>query len=193
MSVAVAEQLGSEDLYRYSLDAYHRLVEAGGFGENERVELLDGMIVTMSPKTPEHERALQLLTDWLYDHVDRGRFRIGVATALTLENSEPEPDLVVIERGTPAPYHPSTAALAIEVSVSSLARDLKIKTQVYGSAGVLEYWVLDLQGRRLVAHRDPTDDGYADRREYSAGERVTATAVELPPLDLGELLAVTGG
>ncbi len=192
VAVAVATQLGIADLYRYTLEDYHRLIEAGGFGEGQRVELLDGLIVTMSPKTPEHEAAIRWLARWLILGVDDVRYEVGVGNALTLDSSEPEPDLVVIERGTPAPYHASTAALAIEVSVSSLTRDLRIKTQVYGSAGVLEYWVLDVHGGRLIVQRKPTTDGYAERREYAAGDIVSATAVALPPLALDELLAAAG-
>jgi len=192
---ATVPQLGIDDVHRYSLDEYHRLIECGGFDEDLRVELLDGLLVTMSPKSVEHERAIRKLTRWLVAATDGERYEVGVGCPLTLtqRNSEPEPDLFVIEVGTPSPYHPGTAALVVEVSISSLTRDLGIKAPLYAVAGVREYWVLDIEGRRLVVHTDPQADGYAKRREYGANERVTATALALPELDLGELLRAAHG
>jgi Uma2 family endonuclease len=188
MRVAAAANVAIEELHRYSLDSYHRLIEAGGFGEGEHVELLEGLLVRMSPKTPRHVRAILLLARWLFDGVDDATHEVGVGRPLTLSDSEPEPDLTVVERGTPTPYHPATAALVIEVAVSSLRRDLGIKTALYGSADVLEYWVLDLDGRRMLVHRAPHASGYAERHELAPGDRLQAVSVALAELDLGELL-----
>lgn len=187
--MAISAHLEIDDLHRHSLESYHRLIEAGGFGEDERVELLDGLLVEMSPKSPAHEAAIRWLADWLYDEVDRTRFEIGIGNPLTLATSEPEPDLVVFERTTPQPYHPATAALVIEVSVSSLARDLGVKAVLYAAAGIPEYWVLDIDGGRLVAHRGPVASGYRERREHRRGEPVSSAALALPELTLDELLA----
>jgi Uma2 family endonuclease len=189
--VAISAQLGLEDVHRYSLDEYHRLIEAGGFDEDERVELLDGLLVSMSPKTPAHERAVRWLTRWLVQAVDHDRYEVGVGRPLTLRASEPEPDLTVVERGTPEPYHPARAALVIEVAVSSLSRDLGVKPRLYAAA-IPEYWVLDPEGRRMVVHRQPAGDRYAERVERGPGDQLVASAVPLPPLDLGELLRATG-
>ena len=186
--MAVRGQLGIEELHRYSLDEYHRLIEAGGFDEDERVELLDGLLVSMSPKTPRHERAVRWLARWLMHAVDDDRYEVGVGSPLTLAASEPEPDLTVLERGAPSPYHPASAALVVEIAVSSLARDLGVKAAVYAAAGVPEYWVLDLAGRQMIVHRQPTDDRYAERFELAVGQRLTAAAVALPALELDELL-----
>src|SRR3954454_1054086 len=131
--MAAAEHLGVEALFPLSLENYHRLVEAGGF-EGERVELLDGLLVRMSPKSERHEAAVEYLLDWLNAAVDRERYIIGCQRALTLGTSEPEPDLVVRERNTPKPYHPSSAVLVIEVAASSLPVDLTVKAPLYASA-----------------------------------------------------------
>ncbi len=186
--VGVRTQPSIEELHRYSLDEYHRLIEAGGFDEDERVELLDGLLVSMSPKTPRHERAVRWLARWLLRAVDDARYEIGVGSPLTLQTSEPEPDLTVLERTAPSPYHPASAALVVEVAVSSLARDLGVKAVAYAAAGVPEYWVLDLAGRRMLVHRRATEDGYAERLELAAGQQLTATAVVLPTLELDDLL-----
>lgn len=189
----VRAQLGIEELHRHSLDEYHRLIEAGGFDEDERVELLDGLLVEMSPKSPRHERAVRWLARWLMLSVADDVYEVGVASPLTLGASEPEPDLAVLERGAPTPYHPAGAALVIEVSASSLARDLGVKAAVYAAGGIPEYWVLDLEGARMVAHRHPTTGGYAERVEVRKGQRLTAAAVALPALELDELLQAASG
>jgi Uma2 family endonuclease len=177
-----------EELHRLSLDEYHRLIEAGGFDEDARIELIDGLLVRMSPKTREHENAIAWLARWLMLTIDQDRYEVRIASALTLETSEPEPDLIVFPRDAPRAYHPSTAALVIEVSVSSLHRDLRQKPTLYSRAGVAEYWVVDLDGGRIVVHRGPTDGGYDDVTVVHGGERLAVTAVELPVLEVDELL-----
>ena len=127
--------------------------------------------------------------------------RVGrIGSPLTLETSEPEPDLTVLESTAPSPYHPASAALVVEVAASSLARDLGVKAAVYAAAGVpeywvlgdTEYWVLDLAGRRILVHRQATKSGYTERFELAAGQRLTAAAVALPTLELDELLHAAG-
>jgi Uma2 family endonuclease len=177
--------------HRFTLDEYHQLVDSGGLDEDSRVELIEGVIADMSPKTPRHERAIRWLTRWLLSAVDPEHFEVGVQTALTLERSEPEPDFSVLPRNAPQPYHPATAALVIEVAVSSQDRDLRQKPPIYARAGILEYWVIDLDRGRVVVHRDPQGDGrYATIIEIPANGSVEARALTLPVLSVAELLAV---
>lgn len=180
-TMAAAEHLGVEALLPLSLENYHRLVEAGGFA-GERVELLDGLLVRMSPKSEAHERATEFLLEWLMRHVDLNRYVVGCRRALTIGASEPEPDLVVRERDTPKPYHPSSAVLVIEVAASSLPVDLAVKAPLYASAGITEYWVLDLDGQRAVVHRKPGASGYRQRREVAGDEQLTCSTLALPAL-----------
>lgn len=168
------------------------MIESGGFDEDSHIELLEGLLVRMSPRTREHENAIEWLNDWLMFRIDRKHYKVRVASSLTLDDSEPEPDLAVIPVGVARPYHPATASLVVEVAVSSLRRDLMQKTTPYARAGVLEYWVIDLAGRRAVVHRRPGDDGYAESFVVGAGDELTAASVELPPLELGELLRAAG-
>jgi Uma2 family endonuclease len=188
--VAVYAHLDPDELYRYSLADYHRLIDAGVFGEDERVELLEGFLVRMSPKTPRHERAVRWLARWLIQALDE-RYEVGVGNPLTIGDSEPEPDLVVFERGTPEPYHPSSAVLVIEVAVSSRQRDLLAKPAVYAAAGVTEYWVFDVDAQRLVVHRDPGPNGYATTFDAARDQELKALAGPIPALAVGDLLAAT--
>ncbi len=160
-----------------TLDEYHRLIESGGFDEDTRVELIGGLIVAMSPKTPAHEKVLTWLTKWLYANADLTRYQIRSQGPLTLADSEPEPDLTLVAQGTPEPYHPATAALVIEVAVSSRRRDLHDKPRLYAAAGVPDYWVIDVDAGRAVAHRDPGPEDYRTVEELGGEDALTAAAL----------------
>ena len=185
----MSAQVELDELYRLSTDDYHRLIEAGAFEDFPRCELIDGLLVRKDMKTREHENAVTWLNRWLMFGVDQARFEVRVGASLTLDGSEPEPDLTVIPLEAPRPYHPATAALAIEVSVSSLRRDLRRKSALYAEAAVNEYWVFDVAARRIVVHRSARGAGYADVREVRAGGRITGAPAGLPELVVDELLA----
>lgn len=188
MATATTSELAVA-VHRFSLEEYHQMVESGGFDEDTRVELIEGMIVDMSPKSKEHENVIAWLAEWLTLAVDRRRFQVRTSAALTLERSEPEPDLSVIRRDAPRAYHPSTAALVIEIAVSSQRRDLHQKPSLYARAGIEEYWVIDLDAGRAVVHRNPAGDRYESVTEVGAQGNIVAQALALPSLALGELLA----
>lgn len=179
-------------VHRFSLEEYHRLIDAGGFDEDARVELIDGLLVDMSPKTAPHENAIAWLNQLLVLSVDLDRFEVRVSAALTTGNSEPEPDIIVIERDAPRPYHPGTAALIIEVAVSSQRRDLRHKPPIYAGAGVPDYWVVDLDAGRVVVHGSPRDGAYDRVEIMGAGGELVASRLELPPISVAELLASAG-
>jgi Uma2 family endonuclease len=188
-----APQVELDELYRMSTEEYHRLIEAGAFEDFPPCELIDGVLVRKDMKSREHENAIEWLLEWVMSGIDRALFQVRVGSSLTLAESEPEPDLALIPRDAPRPYHPGTAALAVEVSWSSLRRDLNRKAALYAGAGVVEYWVFDVKERRLVVHRTPRGDGYTDVRQMRAGERIAGAAAGLPELVVDELLAATFG
>jgi Uma2 family endonuclease len=177
-------------LHRLSLDEYHQLIESGGLSEDTRVELIEGLLIDMSPKSPERERLVEWVNAWLMSHVDLGRFRVRPGGPLTLaaSGSEPEPDFAVVPRGVEEPYHPATAALVIEIAVSSWAHDLGRNAALYAQAGVGEYWVIDVEGGRVVVHREPRTDGWARISALEAGTRLKPAALPLPELAVADLL-----
>ena len=118
------------DVHRLSADEYHQLIESGGLDEDTRVELIEGLLVDMSPKSREHENVIAWLAATSDRRRRRERYQVRVGAPLSLGASEPEPDLMVIERDAPRPYHPATASLVIEVAVSSQGRDLRIKPRL---------------------------------------------------------------
>jgi Uma2 family endonuclease len=179
-------------LHRISLEEYHRFIEAGVFDDDARIELIDGLLVDMSPKSPAHENAIAWLLKLLVRSLDLDRFEVRVSAALTTGTSEPEPDIMVIERDAPRPYHPGTAGLIIEVAVFSQRRDLRHKPPIYAGAGVPDYWVVDLDAGSVVVHGSPRDGAYERTEVVGAGGELVASRLELPPISVAELLAAAG-
>jgi Uma2 family endonuclease len=183
MAVAV----DSSELHHISSAKYHEFIEAGVLVD-ARVELIDGLICDMSPRTPEHERIAAHLTRLLANRLDSS-FALRVASALTIGDSEPEPDFAVIAPDTPEPYHPGTAELVIEVSLSSLRRDLTVKPRIYASAGVKEYWVIDVEHSMVIVHRNPGTDDYGSRNELGPRELLDGSVVGVDPIPVADIFA----
>lgn len=140
---------------------YERLAELGVF-EGERVELIDGVVVQMSPHGPSHDSAVSRLNRVLMRALaDRAEIRIQSAYAAG-DSSEPEPDVAVVPLGDYERAHPSEAYLLIEVAESSLKKDRGVKASLYAASNVTEYWVVDLVDRAIHVFRGPAAGGYAD-------------------------------
>lgn len=127
-----------------------------GLFEGERVELWKGVIVQESPHKSPHASAVQRLTElFLIALAPARRASVRVQLPLALsDDSEPEPDLAIVERGDYRDAHPSRALLVVEVSDSSLDDDRGFKAEAYAAAGVPEYWVVDVRARTIEIHTD---------------------------------------
>jgi Uma2 family endonuclease len=188
----VEQQPPIERLHRFTLPEYHRLIRAGAFHEDARVELIDGWLLDISPKTPEHENAVAWLARWLMFALDPAAYTVRVTAPLAIGRSEPEPDLSVIAGQPDRHEHPSTARMVIEVAHTSLAYDLHDKLALYAAARVEEYWVIDLDGRRAIRHTGPSAGAYRDVRAYSPGEKLPGGDMQLPDLAVREVLRAAG-
>ena len=150
---------------------YDQLAELGAF-EDEKIELLDGEMVAMSPIGTRHNSAVQLLTELLVLALhERAAVRCQLSFAAS-EISEPEPDFMVVPRGDYLDDHPSQAHLIIEVAESSLAKDRGRKLRLYASCKVPEYWVVNLVERCIEVYREPEGAGYARIERYERGQSV---------------------
>ena len=176
------------EIHRVSIEEYHQLVAGGGLSEDARVELIDGLVVDMSPRSPQHENALRWLITWMFGHLDIARYELMLTGSMTVGASEPEPDVAVLERAPPALAHPSHALLVIEVALTSRDRDLRTKPTVYAPY-VAEYWVVDLERGCVVVHRDPAGGAYRDVMTTPRGEVLRPRALELGELATDELFA----
>ncbi len=163
---------------RYSREEYFRLVEAGALSPDDRVELLEGVIVAMSPQTPRHASAVRRTQAALHLAV-AGRAIVSVQLPLVAgASSVPEPDLAVLP-GTHSDYdqaHPRTALLVVEVADSSIAQDRLTKAAIYARTGVLEYWIVNLRDDCVEVFRELD----AVARRY--GLRLTAARGEMMDL-----------
>jgi Uma2 family endonuclease len=161
-------------LRRWTRQEYERMIDAGVLTSEDRVELIDGEIVTVTPQKSRHATAVSLVEIAL-----RRGFGapVVVRTQLPLAldpASEPEPDVAVVA-GSPRDYrdaHPSGALLVVEVADTTLAFDRTVKASLYARAGIADYWVLNLVDEQLEVHREPRQATDAVRDwGYSAVER----------------------
>jgi Uma2 family endonuclease len=167
---------------------------SNGTWELERLELIDGELISKMGQNPPHMFFLARILHWLMDAFGRERIyqdaSIDVAPGDNPIN-EPEPDLLILKRPCltlpTANFQPDEIALLVEVSDSSLRYDLTVKAALYARAGIVEYWVLDIPGQRLVVHRDPGPTGYRSVVAYSGFERVAPLASPQNELPVGEL------
>jgi Uma2 family endonuclease len=136
---------------RFTIEEYYRLVEAGILEEDARVELLDGQIIPMAPIGPEHHWILDTLTR-TFNRQEDGRFGVGPGRSLPIpRHNVPEPDLVIYRSGVSRRRHLTAAdvLLVIEISDSTLTRDLGFKADLYRQAKIPEYWVVDVRNQYL--------------------------------------------
>jgi Uma2 family endonuclease len=163
--------VSSVQLRRWTRQEYDRMIDAGILGPSDRVELIEGEIIEMSPQKPPHAICIELTDDALR-RIFRDGFRIRIQLPLALEDSEPEPDLAVVRgsiRDNPT-EHPSTAVLVVEVADATLDYDRRRKARVYARAGIPEYWLVNLVDYEVEVYRDPSPDGH-----YAAVQRVNAS------------------
>jgi len=151
------------------------MVEAGVMQEDENVELIGGELVVMAAKKNDHEIFKSVLNEWLV----KGKaddLRVGVETTLYLtEMLFVEPDLMLYPRAfKPQDLSGGDLILLIEVSDESLSRDLGLKAAIYADHGVRDYWVVDVETRRIIVHRDPTGEVYRSVRSFEADAEVAA-------------------
>jgi Uma2 family endonuclease len=150
--------------HRLTVDDYHRLGEAGVLGEDDRVELLEGQLVDMSPIEPRHALAVDVLNEMLM-HAVAGRAGVRVQNPIVLDNAtEPQPDIVLVRRpwrGYPNAHpRPGDILLVIEVADTSRETDLGAKLALYARAGIPEFWIVDLTTDGVLVCRNPGGDRY---------------------------------
>jgi Uma2 family endonuclease len=156
-----AEPLTGETLVIRPLrrEEFEQLVALGAFADDP-VELLDGRLVAMNPQRSLHA--------WVVDELD-GRLRVALAGRARVrcqlpialgDDSEPEPDISLVEPGNYQDRHPSSAWLLIEVSESTLRKDREVKGPLYARAGIPEYWIVNLDDRVVEVHDLPVNGRY---------------------------------
>lgn len=172
-----------DQLFPVPVDAYHLLTD------DLRTELLRGVIFKKLSKSPKHRahgaRVYRILAAQI-----SSEFQILQEGPLTLADSEPEPDVVVV-RGSEADFaekHPSTAELVVEVAVTSLRLD-RAKASIYAEASVKEYWIVRPESRQVEVCRQPSLSGYREILTVTAPAVLRPIALPGVSVDLAELFA----
>lgn len=154
---------------------YDRLVAMGAF-EDERVELLYGTLVAMSPQDPGHTSPIGQLTMLLVPALV-GRALVRVQSPLiACDESEPEPDVAIVPLGDYRAAHPEGAHLVIEVALSSAKKDRLVKAPLYAVSGVTEYWLVDVKAGCIEVYRDPSAEGYRLTTVHGPGDTIQVEA-----------------
>lgn len=178
---------------RFDADEYQRMGRAGILTEDDRVELINGEILTMTPIGPRHNAAVNRANRALVGAVGNHAI-VQVQGSVRLDlSSEPQPDLVLL-RPDPNFYAsrlpgPSDILLIIEVAESSIEYDRKAKAGLYATAGIPEYWLVDLTAGVVTRASAPSGEAYHRHQEHRAGESIAPDALPLCSIPVEALLA----
>jgi hypothetical protein len=165
---------------RFTREEYHRMAEAGILHEDDRVELIEGEIVQMTPIGRRHAACVAELNRLLVPAVGQ-RALLWPQNPITLpDDTEPQPDIVLL-RPRPDRYleddaHPADVLLLVEVADTSQRYDRMVKLPLYARAGVPEVWIIDLPAEVIETYRRPTASGYAQVEHTGRGGAVAPAA-----------------
>jgi Uma2 family endonuclease len=179
--------------YRFTVEEYHRMGEAGILPEDNRLELIHGDIVVREPIGAYHAGTVDRLNRlWTSRLGERAIVRVQNPVQFPREDSELQPDVMLLRPREDfyTTGHPQAAdvLLLMEVADSTLRLDRRVKIPLYARVGVREVWLVDLTTARLEVHREPLGDRYADVRVLARGERVAPEAFPDLSLDVAELV-----
>jgi len=164
----------------FTVQQYHLMSEAGVFGDNERVELIEGEIIQMAAIGMRHAARVDRLAEFFGDRVRR-RAIIRVQNPISLgDNSEPQPDIALVQRR--ADFYEESLPnsedilLLVEVADSTVNYDRDVKIPNYARSGIQEVWLWDLEANCLEVYRFPTANGYTSMQKFERGEQVSPLA-----------------
>jgi hypothetical protein len=165
---------------RFTREEYHRMAEAGILHEDDRVELIEGEIVQMTPIGRRHAACVAELNRLLVPMVGQ-RALLWPQNPITLpDDTEPQPDIVLLrpraDRYLQDDARPEDVLLLVEVADTSQRYDRLVKLPLYGRAGVPEVWIVDLPGEVIEVHRRPAPSGYAQVERLGRGGAVAPAA-----------------
>ena len=185
MSVRVAK-------HWFTVAEYNRMGETGILTEDDRVELIEGEIIEMSPIGRRHAACVGRLTN-LFSRLLAERAIVWIQNPIVLnEYTEPQPDVALLrrredfyERSLPTP---DDVLLVIEVADTTLEYDRQIKLPLYARAGIREVWIISLLDEQVEVHAQPADGAYQDVRRFGRGEAINSADALSLTLGVDEML-----
>jgi Uma2 family endonuclease len=177
----------------FTVKEYHSMVRVGILGEDDSVELIEGEIAEMTPIGSRHAAIVNRLTRLFSDNLGR-RAIISVQNPIRLgEHSEPQPDLALLRPRpdfySPAHPGPEDILLVIEVAEASADYDREIKVPLYARWGILEVWVINLEGEAIEVYQRPSSEGYHEMKTLRRGDHLSPGSFAELKLPFDEILA----
>jgi len=189
MTVPEALARVPSSLYRMTLKQYETMIAAGSFTKRDRIQLINGYLVTRMTELPPHGATCELIRLAIekFFAIDAWHFRNEKSLRIPGYTSMPLPDLVLV-RGTPRAYahrypEPSDDALVVEVAISSLAED-RAMAPIYGAGGIPLNWIVNLIDGQVEVHSNPGPTGYATHEVLAPGH---VLSVVLDGVEVGEI------
>lgn len=186
--VQVAHLIEPERVVKLRREQFEQMIAGGMFDEHDRIHLLDGVLVQMSPQGDEHARTIVRINNLLArlvgaraDIAPQVPFRAGAY-------SRPEPDLAIWPSAAPGEPVPERPLLVIEVAVSSVRADRLVMAPIYAAAGVPEYWIVNLVDRVVERHTEPSGERYARIEPLRAGQEVALVALPAIAVAIADVL-----
>lgn len=181
--------------WRFTVDDYHRMAEAGILSEDDRVELIDGEVIRMSPIGATHVGCVNRATMQLAPRAALEKLLVSVQNPVRLGTyREPQPDIALLRvRASLRPEElpkPADVVLLIEISDSTLRYDREVKLPMYAEAGIPESWLVDIKARAIERHSDPTPNGYRLVARARRGESLDSLVLPGLILAVDELLGL---
>ena len=176
-----------------TIEEYHQMIEAGILSEDERIELIRGDMIEMSPIGKRHAGCVRwLIRSFSSRFASQAVIDVQDPVTLQEQQSEPQPDVVLLRYRedcyrTQHPK-PEDVLLAVEVADSSLDYDRDVKIPLYAEAGIPEAWLVALPSDSVFSYRDPSPTGYREVRQYRRGDVITPEAFPDEPFTVDEIL-----
>jgi Uma2 family endonuclease len=168
---------------KWSVSDYHLMIQRGILN-NRHVELIAGEIIEVSPESPLHRFTNDSIAEYLRELL-KGKAKLFESHPITLDNSEPEPDLAIVRLSSDryVDRHPYSEDIywLIEISNTTLDYDLNDKKRIYASAGINEYWVVDIKQTELIVFSEVSGNDYQTKTTLSNG---TVTPLAFPDLKI---------
>ncbi len=177
---------------RFTVEEYHQMAQAGIFSEDDRVELIKGEVVEMTPIGSSHAACVKRLNQLFSQRVG-DRALISIQDPIRIDpHSEPQPDVALLQlrQDYYASTHPNPKdiLLVIEVADTSANYDRDVKIPIYAQAGIVEVWLIDLAKTCVEVYREPTSQGYERVQIVRRGERLTPQAFPQLEVTADEIL-----
>ncbi|OCQ90722.1 hypothetical protein BCD67_03115 [Oscillatoriales cyanobacterium USR001] len=172
---------------KFTVEEYHKLGEVGILGLDDRTELIDGDIIFMSPMGTRHASCIDRLLEIFFLGLGK-RATITSQTPIRLNGRlEPQPDLSILKRREgsyrESPPQSQDIYLLIEVADTTIDNDRNVKSVLYGKAGIIELWIVDIEADLIEVYRNPSINGYESVQQFRRGESISPIA--FPDLVIG--------